>query len=293
MKHLFTGTGVALVTPFDARKNIDYPALERLINQVIAGGVDYLVALGTTAETPTLQVDEKKEILSFILEKNAGRVPVVCGMGGNDTAAVVRQLQAYDLTQAAGILSVGPYYNKPTQEGFFQHFKTIAEATDKPMILYNVPGRTGSNILPATAIRLATAFKNIVAIKEASGHMAQCMELIQNRPSGFAVLSGDDALTLPQIAVGFDGVISVAANCFSKDFAAMVKAALQGHYDWARSLHYKLLTGIDFLFAEGNPGGVKYVLSRQHIIQNELRLPLVPISNALAQKIDAYLASLG
>ncbi len=283
------GTGVALVTPFQKNGSIDYPALEKLVNNVIKGGVDFLVALGTTGETPTLSVAEKKDILSAVIKYNKKRVPVVCGIGGNSTDEVVHHLKEFDLKDVDAVLSVSPYYNKPSQEGIYQHFKAVAKASPKPIILYNVPGRTGGNILPATALRLAADFDNIVAIKEASGNLVQCMELIQQKPAHFTVLSGDDNLVLAQIAVGMEGVISVAANCFAKDFTDMVNFALDNKYDKARKLHYKLLPGIDLLFADGNPPGVKYVLSRQKVCSNIFRLPVVPVSETTAKKIDAFL----
>ncbi len=283
------GTGVALVTPFQKNGSVDYKALEQLVNNVIKGGVDFLVALGTTAETPTLSSDEKKEILKAIITYCKKRVPVVCGIGGNNTEEVIAQIKEYDLKDVAAILSVTPYYNKPTQEGLYQHFKAVAKSTAKPIILYNVPGRTGCNMLPATTLRLAKDFENIIAVKEASGNMAQCMELVQNRPESFVVLSGDDNLVLAQMAVGFDGVISVAANCFAKDFTDMVNLTMVNKYDKARKLHYKLLTGMDLLFVDGNPPGVKYVLSKQGVCGNYFRLPVVPVSDATAKKIDAFL----
>lgn len=293
MANLFSGTGVALVTPFK-NQEVDFAALEKLVNYVIEGGVNYIVALGTTAETPTLTTEEKKKVLSFIIEKCNGRVPVVCGIGGNNTAEVIHQIkEEYDLSKVAGILSVAPYYNKPTQEGVYQHFKAIASATDKPIILYNVPGRTVINILPATALRLANEFKHIVAIKEASGNFVQCMELVQNKPTHFAVLSGDDDLILPQMAIGMEGVISVAANCFTKDFTGMVNNALKGDFDEARKLHYKMLEGIHLLFTEGNPAGVKCVLNNMGLCENELRLPLVKVSDATAQKIRDFMGKAG
>lgn len=285
----FRGTGVALVTPFLGNGGVDYDALSKLVDHVIANGVDYLVALGTTAETPTLSEAEKKQVLAHIVKQNAGRLPVVCGMGGNNTAELVRLLGEYDLTGVSAILSVSPYYNKPTQEGIYQHFKAVAQASRLPIILYNVPGRTAGNILPATAVRLAREFNNIVAIKEASGNMVQFMEYVQAAPPGFALLSGDDNLVLPQIAVGFHGVISVAANCYTRDFTNMVNAALEGNFEKARSLHYKLLNGMDLLFAEGNPAGVKKALQALGICQNELRLPLVGVSEQTAAAIDRFI----
>ena len=290
--HTLKGTGVALVTPFQKNGNIDYSALEQLVDTVIKGGVDFLVALGTTAETPTLSLTEKQAILKAVTLYGGGRVPIVCGIGGNHTDEVVHQLKEFDLTSVAAILSVSPYYNRPSQEGIYQHFKAVAKATDKPIILYNVPGRTGSNILPATAIRLATDFDNIVAMKEASGNMAQCMELIHNKPEHFTVLSGDDNLVLAQMAIGTEGVISVAANCFAKDFTEMINLALVNKFDKARKIHYKLLTGLDLLFVDGNPPGVKYVLSQQGICGNFFRLPVVPVSDATAKKINTFLKGL-
>ncbi|MDR3681064.1 MAG: 4-hydroxy-tetrahydrodipicolinate synthase [Flavipsychrobacter sp.] len=288
MSHKFSGTGVALVTPFNNDNTIDFASLGKLVNHVIANKVNYLVALGTTAETPTLSADEKKKILAFIIAQNAGRVPVVCGIGGNNTAEIVHQLKNDDLQGVDGILSVAPYYSKPTQEGMYQHFKAIAEATDKPIILYNVPGRTASNLAPATALRLANEYGNIVAIKEASGSLPQCMELVKGKPEHFAVLSGDDDLIVSQIAIGIEGVISVAANCYTADFTQMVGSALENDYAAARKLLYKLLPGIGLLFAEGNPAGVKAALKLLNIGQNKLRLPLVPVSEETFAKISDF-----
>ncbi len=292
MAKQFRGTGVALITPFKADNSIDFDALEKLINYVIKGGVNYLVALGTTAETPTLTDEEKKAVLAFVIKVNAGRVPVVCGIGGNNTDEVVAQIKSFDLSEVDGILSVAPYYNKPSQEGIYQHFKSIAGATEKPIILYNVPGRTVTNILPSTVVRLAGECRNIVAIKEASGDIAQCMELIQTKPAGFSVLSGDDDLVLSQIAIGMEGIISVAANCFTNDFTYMVNAALVNKFDKARDIHYKLLNGVRLLFAEGNPAGVKCMLSNMGICENNLRHPLVPVTENTGSKIAEFVKSL-
>ncbi|MCB0700916.1 MAG: 4-hydroxy-tetrahydrodipicolinate synthase [Chitinophagales bacterium] len=289
MSHKFRGTGVALVTPFTADGQVDFDALKRVVNHTIEGGVNFLVALGTTAETPTLSKDEKAQVLATIIEANNGRVPVVCGVGGNNTAEVVRQLKENNLEGVDGILTVVPYYNKPTQEGMYQHFKAIAETTDKDIILYNVPGRTVANMLPTTTLRLANEFKHIVAVKEASGNMAQCMEIINGAPEHFAVLSGDDDLVMPQIACGMQGVISVAANCFTKDFTDMVNSALEGDFATSRSLHYKLLVGIRLLFAEGNPAGVKCVLEQMELCGCGVRLPLVKASKELHNNIKNYL----
>ena len=290
--HPFRGTGVALVTPFKQDLTVDFDALRKLVDHVIKNGVQYIVALGTTAETPTLDNDDKKEILSSIVRSVAGRVKVVCGMGGNNTFELVQQIHDYDLHKVDGILSVTPYYNKPTQEGLYQHFKAVAEATDKPIILYNVPGRTSCNLLPETTLRLANDFGNIVAIKEASGNMAQCMELVKGAPADFAILSGDDNLVVPQIAIGMQGVISVAANCFTADFTNMVNAALEDDFETARQLHYKLLPGIDLLFTEGNPAGVKCVLQEMGLLDANIRLPLVPVSEPTHLKIKAFITQL-
>jgi 4-hydroxy-tetrahydrodipicolinate synthase len=292
MNNTFQGTGVALVTPFTQDGAIDYPALAKLVAHVIDNKVDFLVALGTTAETPTLSTEEKQAVLRFIIQQNNKRVPLVCGAGGNNTAAVIQQLQTWDWNGVDGLLSVVPYYNKPTQEGIYQHFKAIASATPLPIILYNVPGRTVTNMLPATTLRLAQEFKHIVAVKEASGNMAQCMELVQGAPADFAVLSGDDDLVLPQMAIGMYGVISVAANCFTKDFSQMVHLARQGQFEAAKGLHYRLLKGINLLFAEGNPAGVKCVLQEMGIMQDTLRLPLVNVSAATQTQIQDYLKSI-
>ncbi len=292
MNNKFQGTGVALVTPFTKDGAIDYPALAKLVEHVIENKVDFLVALGTTAETPTLSTEEKQAVLRFIIQQNNKRVPLVCGAGGNNTAAVIQQLQTWDWNGVDGLLSVVPYYNKPTQEGIYQHFKAIASATPLPIILYNVPGRTVTNMLPATTLRLAQEFKHIVAVKEASGNMAQCMELVQGAPADFAVLSGDDDLVLPQMAIGMHGVISVAANCFTKDFSQMVHLARQGQFEAAKGLHYRLLKGINLLFAEGNPAGVKCVMQEMGIMQDTLRLPLVNVSAATQTQIQDYLKSI-
>jgi 4-hydroxy-tetrahydrodipicolinate synthase len=285
----FKGTGVALVTPFQKNGSIDFTALEKLVNSVIKGGVDFLVALGTTAETPTLTTSEKQAVLSAIVSYSDGKIPVVCGIGGNNTEEVVQQLKGTDLHGVDAILSVAPYYNKPSQEGMYLHFKKIATATNKPIILYNVPGRTGSNLLPATILRLAADFNNIIAVKEASGNIVQCMELLQHKPEEFTVLSGDDNLVLAQMAIGMEGIISVAANCFTKEFTDMINLAIVGKFDKARKVHYKLLTGIDLLFAEGNPAGVKSALKQMGICENVLRLPLAPVSEPTARKIAAFI----
>jgi 4-hydroxy-tetrahydrodipicolinate synthase len=289
--HQFAGTGVALVTPFNSDSSIDFNSLEKVVNHVIEGGVNFLVALGSTGETPTLNREEQQQVLSFIVEKCNGRVPVVCGIAGNNTAEVVNNVKTYDLTGVSGILSASPHYNKPSQEGIYQHFKAIATATTLPIILYNVPGRTSSNMAPATVLRLANEFKNIVAIKEASGNLSQCMELVQGKPAHFAILSGDDDLFICQAAIGMEGVISVAANSYPKQFTTMVNHLLKGDFAQGRELHYRLIDGIRLLFAEGNPTGVKCTLDELGVCPAYVRLPLVPATDELRKKIKAYLAN--
>ena len=286
------GTGVALITPFHADGSVDYQSLEKLVNFVIKGGVDFLVALGTTGETPTLTTAEKQEILAAIIRYADSRVPVVCGIGGNNTAEIIHNLDAFELRSVTAILSVTPYYNKPTQEGLYQHYKAIAEATPKQIILYNVPGRTGCNMLPSTVLRLANDFKNIIGIKEASGNMTQCMELIKILPESFIIMSGDDNLALAQMAIGMHGVISVAANCWPEEFTEMINLSMINKYERARKLHYKLLDGIDLLFTEGNPAGVKAVLNVKEMCENTVRLPLAPVSALTMGKITTFVKSL-
>lgn len=290
-QQLFKGTGVALVTPFREDMSVDYPALEKIVDNVTRGGVDFLVALGTTAESPTLTTAEKQEVLSAIINYNTAKIPVVCGVGGNNTEEVVQQLKTMDLRGVDAILSVTPYYNKPSQEGLYQHFKKVAAATNKQIILYNVPGRTGGNILPATVVRLAKDCKNIIGIKEASGNIPQCMELMRTKPDNFIVLSGDDNLVMAQIAIGMEGIISVAANCFIREMTEIMNLALLGKLDKARKVMHKLLPALDLLFVEGNPAGVKAVLSQQGMCENVLRLPLVPVSEATAGQIADFLNS--
>ncbi len=288
---IFKGTGVALVTPFTEEKKIDYHALEKLIEHVLSNGVNFLVGLGTTAETPTLSKQEKIDIINFIANKNNKRVPLVCGIGGNNTEEVIKDFAVYPMEKIDAILCVSPYYNKPSQEGIYQHFKAIDAACPVSIILYNVPGRTGSNMLASTTVRIANDCKNVIAIKEAAGNMVQSMELAKSLPSSFTLLSGDDDLVMPQIACGFDGVISVAANCFTKDFCNMVQLSLQNNFEQARAIHYKLLPAIDLLFIEGNPAGVKYFLQQMNICKNEFRLPVVSVSDAVQQKIKNNLAT--
>ncbi len=291
IKNTLRGTGVALVTPFNNKQDVDFPALEKLLDFVIHGGVEYLVALGTTGETPTLTTQEKITIVNFVFQKVGDRVPVVVGVGGNNTKEVLHDLETYPLHNAAAILSTCPFYNKPSQQGIFEHYKAIAAASPKPVILYNVPGRTGCNITAATTLKLAHEVPNIGGIKEASGYMIQSMHILKDRPDDFMVCSGDDHVTLPLIAAGMDGVISVAANCFPKNFSEMVRLCLANNYAHAKGLLYKLLEGIDLLFAENNPAGVKAFLAEMGIIENYLRLPLVPLSQPMHQQVKTYLSN--
>jgi 4-hydroxy-tetrahydrodipicolinate synthase len=284
-----TGTGVALVTPFGQDMAVDFEALGRLIDHVVQGGVDYVVTLGTTGEVAVLNEEEQRAIIEYTYTKVAGRVPVVVGIGGNDTQALVNKLQSYPLQQATAILSASPYYSRPSQQGIYEHYKALAAASPKPIILYNVPGRTASNLTAETTLRLAQV-PNIAGIKEASGNIVQCMHILHNRPDHFLVTSGDDHLTLPLIACGMDGVISVTANCFPRVFSDMVGHCLKGDFAAARPLHYQCLEANDLLFAENNPAGAKAFLAEMGLLQNILRLPLVPVSEAIHQKIKNNLA---
>ncbi len=288
LRKTLSGTGVALVTPFNTDETIDYDALGKLIDFDIDNGVEYVITLGTTGETPTLTKQEKLDIVNFTYEKVKGRVPVVVGIGGNSTKAVIENLKIFPLEKAIAVLSASPYYNKPSQEGIYQHYKALAAVSPKPVILYNVPGRTGSNMTAETTLRLAKE-KNIAGMKEASGNMVQCMHILRDRPEDFLVVSGDDHVAMPLIACGMDGVISVAANCFPKDFSEMIRLSLNGDFAAARPLHYKCLEGNDLLFVENNPAGVKAFLYELGIIKNVLRLPVVPLSDAVHQKVKAYL----
>ena len=288
LKNELQGTGVALVTPFKTNGEVDYNALGKLIDFDIDNGVEYLVSLGTTGETPTLTAKEKLAIVNFTYEKVNGRVPVVIGIGGNSTQEVIENLKSFPLDKAIAVLSASPYYNKPSQEGIYQHYKALAAASPKPIILYNVPGRTGSNMTAETTLHLAKE-KNIEGMKEASGNMVQCMHILRDRPKDFLVVSGDDHVAMPLIACGMDGVISVAANCFPKDFSEMIRQSLKGDFAAARPLHYKCLEGNDLLFAENNPAGVKAFLYELGIIENIVRLPVVPLSDSIHQKVKAFL----
>lgn len=290
MDNRFRGLGVALVTPFRANGAIDHAALAKLIEHQITGGVDYLVVMGTTGESATLSTPEKKQLLAQVVELVHNRVPVVLGVGGNYTAEVVEQLQAFDMDGVDAILSVSPYYNKPTQEGIYQHYAALAQVSLRPILLYNVPGRTMSNITAATTLRLARDFSNIIGIKEASGDLDQVGLLLKHRPKGFLVISGDDALTLPILALGGDGVISVVGNALPTEFARLVHAVLKGELDTARSEHLRLIELITLLFVEGNPGGIKQVLKVLGLCDVHMRLPLVPVSEATAKRIYQALA---
>lgn len=283
-----TGTGVALITPFKKDFSVDVEALERIVKYQIDGGIDYLVVLGTTAEAATLTKDEKELVIKTVLKANAGKLPVVLGVGGNNTAEVVEELKTRDLSAFTAILSVSPYYNKPTQEGIYQHFKAVSEASPVPVILYNVPGRTASNMLPATVIRLANDFANVVAIKEAAGDIVQAMKLIQGTPKGFLVISGDDMVTLPMILAGGAGVISVIGEGFPKEFSEMVRLGLAKRTDEAYELHYKLADSIDMIFEQGNPAGIKSVFKHLGLCEDTVRLPLVTVNEDLSGRLGDF-----
>lgn len=284
--------GVALITPFKDDESIDFDALSRLIEYQIQNGIDYLVVLGTTAETPTLTEQEKDEVLSFVVERVKGRVPIVLGLGGNNTRGIVDRLKTETFPGVDAILSVVPYYNKPSQEGIYQHYKAIASATKLPVILYNVPGRTGVNMTAETTLRLAREFENIVAIKEASGNITQMDDIIKNKPKDFMVISGDDGITFPLITLGAVGVISVIGNAFPREFSRMVRLALQGDYANALLIHHKFTELFELLFVDGNPAGVKSILSSMGYIRNQLRLPLVPTRITTYEKIRVVLQKL-
>ena len=280
------GSGVALVTPFKANGAVDYDGLGKVIDHSINGGIEYMVSLGTTGESATLSKEEKLEVLNFTIIHTKGRVPVVAGFGGNDTHAVIKDIEHFHFTGVDAILSVSPYYSKPTQAGIVAHYKAIAHAATRPVILYNVPGRTAANMTAETTIELSKE-KNIIGIKEASGNFGQCMQIVMNTPKEFLKISGDDNITLPLISLGFDGVISVSGQGFPKVFSQMVREALKGDFAAARKLHYTLVDVTDMLFAEGNPAGIKYVLEVLGVCERHVRLPLVDISDALKAKIKA------
>lgn len=287
-----SGMGVALITPFKEDESIDFDAFARLLEYQIQNGTDYLVVLGTTAETPTLTEAEKCEIKRFVVERTAGRIPLVLGIGSNNTRNVIEHLQNDDLTGYDAVLSVVPYYNKPSQEGIYQHYAAIAQASPLPIILYNVPGRTGVNMTAETTLRLARNFENIIAIKEASGNITQMDDIIKNKPHDFMVISGDDGVTFPLITLGAMGVISVIGNAFPKEFSRMVRLALNGNYDQALTIHHRFTELFSLLFVDGNPAGVKCLLNLMGMIDNKLRLPLVPTRITTYEKIQEVLEKL-
>jgi len=285
----FLGTGVALVTPFKKDKSIDFVALARIVNYVIDGGVEYLVVLGTTGESVVLTETEKQQVIAKITEVNNGRLPMVLGVGGNCTASVVEQLKTSNLSDFDAVLSVSPYYNKPSQEGIYQHFKAVSGASSKPIILYNVPGRTASNMLPETIVRLANDFENIIAVKEAAGDLVQAMKIIQTKPKGFLVISGDDMIALPMTLAGGAGVISVIGEGLPKEFSEMIRLGLQGKTKEAYQLHYKVADSIDYIFEEGNPVGIKAMFKALNLCETTVRLPLIEVSEQLQSKINDFL----
>lgn len=287
MMQSLIGTGVALVTPFKKDLSVDVTALKKIVDYQIDNQIDYLVVLGTTAENVTLSTEEKELVILTIIEANAGRIPLVLGVGSNNTSQVVQELQTRDLSAFDAILSVSPYYNKPTQEGIYQHFKAIALACPKPIILYNVPARTGSNILPDTVIRLAKDFKNIVAIKEAAGDLVQAMQLIHRKPDDFLVISGDDMIALPMVLAGGSGVISVIGEGFPSLFSNMIKLGLEHRVSEAYEIHYRVADMIDLIFEQGNPAGIKEVFKALGLSENVVRLPLVNVDSDLAKRIHA------
>lgn len=290
MKQVLSGVGVALVTPFKEDRTIDFCGIERMVNHVIAGGIDYIVVLGTTGETPTLSFAERKQVLETVVECTAMRVPVVVGIGTNNPLEVNEQIHLFDLSKVSAILSVAPYYNKPQQRGLIEHYKCIASHSSLPIILYNVPGRTGVNIEADTTLAIAQSVPNVIGVKEASGNMAQIMHILHHRPEGFMVISGDDMLTLPLLACGVDGVISVIANAFPTDFSRMVHAGLQGDMATAKALHYKYMDHMRACFMDGSPAGIKCMLHLQGLIGKHVRLPLADAAPATEEYIQKLLA---
>lgn len=286
LKDKISGVGTALVTPFTPTGEVDYAALKKIVEYNLSSGVDFLVAMGTTGESPVLSADEKRKVCAALVDYTAGRVPLVMGIGGNNTASVVEQLQKTDLEAFSYVLSVAPYYNKPCQEGLYQHYKTIAENSPKPVIIYNIPARCGVNVEPDTILRLAREVKNVAAVKEASGNIANIGKILGGRPADFAVLSGDDSLTLPLMALGADGVISTTANVLPRQMVALTRAVHAGEMEKAREIHYKIAGAIRLLFEEGNPAGVKAALHIQGFCENSLRLPLVAVSHNLYGRIE-------
>jgi 4-hydroxy-tetrahydrodipicolinate synthase len=288
LRQTLKGTGVALVTPFKKDKSIDFAALETLIDIQIAGGLDYIVTLGTTGESVVLSDQEKLAVFNCTVNKVDGRVPIVIGIGGNNTAEVITSFSKFDLSKVVAILSVTPYYNKPSQEGLYQHYIALADAAPKPILLYNVPGRTGRNMTAATTLRLAV-HPNIAGIKEAGPEMAQTIDILKDRPSDFLVVSGDDEIVMAQIACGMDGVISVAANAFPKPFSDMIRYCMAGDFSMAKRLNDLMVEGYTYMYEENNPSGIKAFLTEQGVIENEFRLPLVPVSAGLQKKIHDYM----
>jgi len=288
----FRGTGVAVVTPFKSDSSIDFKAMERVVSHIIEGGASYLVVLGTTSEVVTLSKEEKEAVVSYIKEINSGRLPIVIGIGGNNTQQVISTIRQTNMEGIDGILSVAPYYNKPGQKGLFQHFKAVASASPLPVILYNVPGRTGSNIEAETCVKLAWEFENIVAVKEASGSLQQVMDIIQKAPQDFSVISGDDLLSLPMIALGAEGVISVLANAFPLEWSEMVSLALRNKFNKAAELHYKYMEMIGLIFEDGNPAGIKSALHGLGLCNNSVRLPLTAAGRNTAGRINSFLDDL-
>lgn len=291
-RNIFKGLGVALVTPFTTEGEVDYKALKRLVEYLIQNGADFLCILATTGETPCLSTDEKNNIKQLVIDVNRGRVPILIGCGGNNTRAVVEELKTTDWTGIDGILSVCPYYNKPSQEGLYQHFKAIAEASPLPVVLYNVPGRTGINMKSETTVRLAHDCENIVAIKEASGSLEQVDEIIKNKPDRFDVISGDDALTFSMVASGAAGSISVIGNALPREVSRMIRLEFKGEYEGARTIHHRFTELYSLLFVDGNPAGVKALLHEMGFIENVLRLPLVPTRITTLQKMTEILKTL-
>jgi 4-hydroxy-tetrahydrodipicolinate synthase len=290
--NIFKGLGIALITPFMEDGSVDYKSLIRLVEYQLNNGADFFCILATTGETPTLTADEKKKIKDLIVDLVGGRVPILMGCGGNNTAAVVEELKTGDFRGIDGVLSVCPYYNKPSQEGLYQHFKAIAAATQLPVVLYNVPGRTGVNLAAATTVRLAHDCPNIVAIKEASGNLEQVDEIIKNKPRNFDVISGDDALTFPMISCGAVGVISVIGNALPREFSKMIRLQMKGEYDGARKIHHRFIDLFSLLFVDGNPAGVKAMLHEMGYIENVLRLPLVPTRISTLQRMSEIMKEL-
>ena len=285
----FVGTGVALVTPFNVDGSVDYSGLKKLVRYQIENGINYLVILGTTGEPPTLSKDEIEKVKATVVKENNGKLPLVLGMSSNNTQALIESLQSTDLSDFDAILSVSPYYNKPTQEGIYQHFKAVSENSSKPIIVYNVPSRTGGNILPKTIVRLANDFKNIIGVKEAAGDMIQALRIVQNSPKEFLMISGDDMIALPMTLAGGAGVISVLGQALPSEFSKMIQFGLQGNSKAAYELHYKMMDSIDLIFEEGNPAGIKTMLSKLNICSNFVRLPLVKASTDLTSRINKFI----